>query len=34
MDAAAKVLMAFTLFNGSLLTLDLLYNIYHAIFPL
>ena len=34
MDTGAKVLMGFTLLNGTILSLDLLYNIFHTIFPL
>lgn len=34
MDLAAKALMATTLLNGSILTIDLLYNIFHSLFPL
>jgi len=34
MDFAAKALMATALLNGSILAIDLLYNIYHSLFPL
>lgn len=34
MDTAARILMGFTLLNGAILSLDLLFNIYHSIFPL
>ena len=34
MDSAAAILMAFTILNGAILSFDLLFNIYHSIFPL
>lgn len=34
MNIATKALMAFALLNGAILSIDLFYNIFHALFPL
>jgi hypothetical protein len=34
MDLTIKAMMAFTFLNGAILSIDLFYNIFHALFPL